>query len=460
MSRLRHHRRRSARPAAPGRQRERGASLVLVAFALVPLLIISALVVDVGYAKQRRRLVQSTADAAALAAAQELDGRSDQVSRAVAAAKTWAAKNQSGLTAASWVGCSDPKALAYRPESGNTCISFDSSSAPTKVRVRVPVEVEPQFFGRVAGSSRIRVDAVATAGRAPGAAASTGDCGLCARDWIQWAGTQNIQVIGGGTVHTTTMTANWNTTSSTVAPCPVKAVASANNPPNARCPGTQALPITFVPQPPPDPFAGLPDPPTGIPPCQVSNQACNVNSGNAATLLKPGVVFTQGVDLSNVTINLAPGNYYFAGALRLQGNATLTGTGVTLFFVCANSNQASKPCSQGGGKGFIEAQNSGNKLDITAPTTGPYAGMAIYFDRNNSQGTAPKFSGNNSTYTIRGNIYAYGGKFTGDGNRLVEVYGQIYTQWWEDNGGGTTRIHYAGGSSSSSTSGGTISLEG
>lgn len=456
--------RRPARPA-PGpaevrrNRRERGISLLMVMLLIGPLLIVTALVTDVGFAKQRRREIQSGADAAALAAAQELDGGSTQITRAISAAKSWAGKNVDGLTLDDWKRCTDPDALTARPDTGNqnTCISFDSTSAPTRVRVRIPDEDQPQIFGALARAGPLEVTAFAVAARAPGTPSSLGQCGLCARDWIQWAGKQNIQVIGGGTVHTNQMTANWDRYSSTISPCPVKAVSG--NQANTRCPGTTNNPITYVSSAPADPFAGVPDPPVGIQPCRVNGQASNVNSSNAASLIQPNRVFTQGVNLSNITLNLAPGNYYFAEGLRLQGNVTINGTGVTLFFVCASSNQPSVRCPNGN-KGFIETMNSGNKMTITAPTTGPYAGLAIYFDRQNSQGTAPKFSGDNSTFTFVGSIYAYGGKFTGSGNRVVDVTGRIYTQWWEDNGGGTTYIRYDGGSSSSGGGGGAISLVG
>lgn len=454
-----HHRGRI--PEVAARRDQRGVTTLVVALVAVPLLIIAALVIDVGYAKQRRRVVQTGADAAALAAAQELDGTSTQLTRAVAAAKLWARKNVDGLTDADWIGCRDPKALAHRPDTAanDQCISFDSATAPTKVRVRIPTEDQPQFFGMVAQPDPLQVSAGATAGRAPGATGTLGECGLCAWDWIQWSGTVNNQVIGGGTIHTQRLTANWSTTSSTVSPCPIKAVTNQGS--NARCPGTGASPFAQVGAAPADPFAGLPDPPTNIPPCRVNGQACNVNSGNAASLLQPGRVFTQSVDLSNLTLNLAPGSYYFAEGFKLNGNVTLNGTGVTLFFVCAQSNQASRPCSSPSQRGgSFEAQGNGNRVNITAPTTGAYAGMAIYFDRLNEQGTAPKFSGDTSTYTFVGSIYAKRGKFTGSGSRVIDVTGRVYVAWWEDNGGGRTTIRFDGGTSTSGSSPGAISLEG
>ena len=90
------------------------------AIAMVAVLAIVAIVIDLGYAKQYRRLSQNSADAAALAAAQDLDGTAAKTTVALATAKSWAQKNDPNLTAATWAGCVDPDALPYRPDPGNT----------------------------------------------------------------------------------------------------------------------------------------------------------------------------------------------------------------------------------------------------------------------------------------------------------------------------------------------------
>src|SRR5207344_731778 len=78
----------SARPThiATARPRERGQVLVLaLIFVVVVLLGIAAMVVDVGYAYYAHRSLQSSADAAALAGAQELPN----VANATSAAKSY-----------------------------------------------------------------------------------------------------------------------------------------------------------------------------------------------------------------------------------------------------------------------------------------------------------------------------------------------------------------------------------
>ncbi len=453
------------RARTPADRREQGLSLLMVALLITPLLIVTALVADIGVAKQRKRQIQSGADAAALAAAQELDGTSSQFTRAVAVAKTWAAKNVDGLTANDWIGCTDGAALTYRPESGNTCISFDSASAPTRVRVRIPVEDQPQFFGRIVRSGALQVSASAVARKAPTVTASAGDCGLCARDKMQLAGTQNIRILGGGTIHTREMFANWDRSTSTIQPCPVKAVTG--NQANTRCPpNTSTNPITYVPAAPVDPFASVPDPPTGIQSCSVkynNGQPCNINNAaDVARFLKPDTLMTQGFKISNVTLNLESNrSYYFMDRFEIGDNVTVTGTGVTLFFVCGNgATGVSRGCNPGERGGSFETTGNNVSFNISAPTSGPYAGMAIYFHRNNTQGTAPKFTGS-GRYTIDGSIYAYSGRITNAGSRVLDVTGRIFAEYWEDNGNQSqTIVRFDGGTTSSGGSAGGISLDG
>ena len=110
--RVRHH----PPAAAVGPPGERGVVLVVSALLMVSLVAITALVVDIGYAKSYRRQAQATADAAALAAVQDLDGSSAALTTAVATAKSYAAKNSSAIPATSWAGCTDGEHLTVTPD--------------------------------------------------------------------------------------------------------------------------------------------------------------------------------------------------------------------------------------------------------------------------------------------------------------------------------------------------------
>ena len=137
---------------------ERGAFAV-VATLLIPVIVgICALTVDIANGRQRKSQAQATADAAALAAAQDLP----TLANVVTTAKAFVAKNIEVPTSA-WTNCQDPSKLDTMPDSGigNQCISV--SSDLRRVRVRIPTIKEKTFFGGLIGQSFMGVSAAAIA---------------------------------------------------------------------------------------------------------------------------------------------------------------------------------------------------------------------------------------------------------------------------------------------------------
>ena len=144
-----------------------GIVVVIVAVFMVVALGFTALVVDLGNGRQQRRQAQSTADAAALAGAQEFVGKPGNQARwdeAVVRMKRYAYKNFGVDEDTGWVGCSDPGKLSYVPENpSNTCISADSFAKPTIVRVRIPTRRINTMFAGVIGTSTLEITAGAEA---------------------------------------------------------------------------------------------------------------------------------------------------------------------------------------------------------------------------------------------------------------------------------------------------------
>ena len=137
---------------------ERGAVLVLTAIMALVLLGFAAIAVDMTNARQVRRQAQGSADAAALAGAQDLP----DPNAVVATVKDYALQNFD-TAVSDWVGCSDPDALVELPDLGNsnTCISLDEPLA--RVRVRLPVNEAESIFGNVLGYNHLDVSASAVA---------------------------------------------------------------------------------------------------------------------------------------------------------------------------------------------------------------------------------------------------------------------------------------------------------
>jgi Flp pilus assembly protein TadG len=136
-----------------------------------------------------------------------------------------------------------------------------------------------------------------------------------------------------------------------------------------------------------DPYSG-----TSVP----SFSGCaehNFTARNAVTI-DPGV-YCGGMTLNagaNVTLN--PGIYYMdQGSLQVNGGATMTGSGVTLVFTSSN------------GHNYASATiNGGATVDLSAPSSGPTAGIVMFGDPNMTAGTAFKFEGG-ASQTLKGAVY-------------------------------------------------------
>jgi Flp pilus assembly protein TadG len=136
-----------------------------------------------------------------------------------------------------------------------------------------------------------------------------------------------------------------------------------------------------------DPYAGVTMPtPTG----PVDANCCKKNE-----TLKPGI-YTGGMKIAGDSdVTLEPGVYFIEGSgLEVQGGGSLTGTGVTLVFTTGD-----------GGKTWANATiNGGASVNLTAPTTGPLAGLTMFGDRNMPVGTVFKMNGG-ATQTFTGALY-------------------------------------------------------
>ncbi len=131
----------------------------------------------------------------------------------------------------------------------------------------------------------------------------------------------------------------------------------------------------------------------------------NTNIGSATssvtTSLSPNT-YCGGLTITNSTVTLAPGRYIITGGMTLN-NATLNGTGVTLFFTTSTGTS---------GYGKFSATN-GSTLNLSAPTStanNGIPGIVIFGDRNwvdpaNTSSTSQDFTLNGSTLNGDGIIY-------------------------------------------------------
>jgi hypothetical protein len=167
-----------------------------------------------------------------------------------------------------------------------------------------------------------------------------------------------------------------------------------------------------------DPYANLAMP--SFSGCDHNNYS---TSGNAT--LNPGV-YCNGMGFSshaNVTLN--PGVYIVdRGAFDVGSHATVSGTGVTIILT-----------SSTGSSHATAEVNGGATVNIAAPTSGTYQGIAFYQNRNAAAGGVNRFNGG-ATMNITGalyfpnqTLYFTGGATSGAGSctqivaRIVEFNG-------------------------------------
>jgi len=107
---------------------------------------------------------------------------------------------------------------------------------------------------------------------------------------------------------------------------------------------------------------------------------------------------------ADVVINTPPGTPAVLvienGQLDLNGHALTTadGSAVTLVFSGDNSGSYSHAPTD-------NTNGSGGRLDLNAPTTGPWSGVAIYQDPSLASGLDVAAAGNSPTWNISGLIY-------------------------------------------------------
>lgn len=372
---------------------DRGQILVLVALAMMALSLVVGLVIDGGFAWEKRREAQNAADFAVLAGTRlvtaSLSGTAVRNSDVYATLVRVAdANNHATLPNLGTVG-----GPVYVDGSFNSlgAITNDGGTVPATARgVRIPAAQttwRPFFLGLI-GVTTWNASAGATARTQFG---SAGTCVFCVMGssppgppFSMQSGQTQVIVNGGGVGSNSGLSMQANptlrSTGTGAATNVYGSVSLCNN--CAPQPG-----VTTLSAPIPDPLAFLANPTL---PAGSTNPPANATGPGTVVTLNPGIF--QGMTVAaNATLKLNPGTYYLTGDVSIQSNGTISGTGVTLVFMGPQTS-------------FLPQSNSVVSLVAPTPSSGAtFPGMAIYFARDN-KGTLQMQS--SSTTSITGTIYA------------------------------------------------------
>ncbi|MEW4570932.1 pilus assembly protein TadG-related protein [Tautonia sp. JC769] len=370
----------------------RGTVAVLVAFSMIVLLGILALVLDGGLLLIERRHAQAAADSAALAASLAFQDEGGDLSAARSAALSYAAAN--GFPE----GDGNTLTLNAPPASGR--FAGDDSHLEVILTSR-----SPRYFSAIWGADALTVSARAVARGGPESSASlilldpnrSGALALMGQGKI--VTDAGIQV---NSIHPTAVTASntGHTRAATAGKPGVPVIKVAGN--YATSSGGYFSGQVKTGSPPvADPLANLPVPP----------QAGHVYNGLpfpqwGTRTMHPGV-YQGGVTLGGgMRITMEPGTYYMRnGGFTVANGVRITGHEV-MIYVDPNGGRFS---FQGGGQ-----------IDLTPPTSGPFEGITLYQDRNSTQDIS---IANGSTTTISGTIYAAGARVSFAGGAQFNQFG-------------------------------------
>lgn len=350
------------------RDNERGQVLVITVLSMTLLLAFLAFAIDVGLLFRAKRNAQIAADAAAVAAALDYEYNSS-----VTSAKS---AGQAAATANGFTNGSNGVSVVINPPP----LSGPESGVTGYAEAIVTQSNSTLFMGFY-GPKSVTVGARAVAGTSgPGPACiytlgssgitesgsgaiSVPSCNIDDNGSITTSGTGNIVAnkinIKGSYTHSGTGTAS---------PSPTKFSGAT------------------------DPLASLTQPTTPGTCTTLVNNFSSIQAGNCYNLISSGTT----------TITLTGSNtpYIFTG-ITASGSLIIKGTGVTIYMPSG---------------GITGSGNIG--LQITAPTSGPYNGIALWLSRTNSSGVT--LSGS-STTGFQGIIYAPDSPLTFSGGTSLNM---------------------------------------
>ncbi len=413
----------------------------LVAFCLVPIMGIAALVMDIGLLRDERRQAVTAADAAALAGATDLftnytkNAGVDKSGTAVKSALTTAKANgfaQNGSNSTVTVNV-NPSNYQGGP--------FAGTQIPAGYVEVIINFTQQRTFSRVWGDALLtgQVRCVARGTYTP---ASPGILVLDPTDnnTLDLTAQGDVTVTGGGAIVVNSTSANGGATLTSSGNATATNINLSGPKYNQSNSGTLKGTVNYnVPQT-PDPLASLPEPsqpasPSPLPTGYDNNNGINY-SGSANIDLYPG--YYGGINITgsgSATLHAnsdgSPGIYYIGShGFSMTNSGGISGSNVLVYSA---------------GTGNISLTGSGS-LNLTPPTSGIYKGISLFQERSSNKQISVTAQGN---MNVTGTIYAASAKFTLTGQG---AYSNPFGSQWIAyqlvvTGSGSFTVQYSGNAS-------------
>lgn len=368
----------------------RGQVVILICVALIAIMGMVGVVNDVGFLQNQRNMMQTAADSAAMAAAEELN-----FGDLVAAGKADAASN--GYTD----GQSSVSVAINNPP------STGPNTANTTYVEAIVTKPEPTYFLGVLGFSTITVSAraVASNGSGPNCIYVTAPA---ATDALSASGSAGINTSCGVQIASSATEALKTSGSATITAASIGVVGGYSGSGYTPTPKTGVIAAT-------DPLAYVQAPSVGA--CgYTSLSLSNPGTSSSYYQLYPGT-YCGGITISNGFTHFNAGTYVLAGGgLTANGGPLMNGTGVTFY----NTT----------GTGGYQAINlgGGTTSNFSAPTSGALAGILFFQDRSIATGAAGSTISGSSSSTYDGALYfptttlTYSGSSSSNGYTIIDAY--------------------------------------
>ena len=354
---------------------ERGAVAPLVALLMTVLLGFAGLGIEVGLWQLEKRRIQGAADAAASSAATALMKGQNEVDQARAVAASFGYQN--GLEGVVVTVNRPPTrgSKAGIDQAVEVIISKDRAPMLAGLFLEGPVEIGGRAVASVEGTGGefcvLALEVTAQATVLTGSAwLDIPNCGL----GVNSANSRALRMTGSSRIDAShiSIVGGYQTTGSAVI-----------NTTEAPGPATGQAPLA-------DPYADLEVP--HFAGCTYNNFSI---SGSGTATINPGV-YCNGLDISGSrTITMTAGTYFIdRGEFDISGSTIINATGPVTVVLTSST-----------GKNHAMLSISGSaQLSMTAPSSGPLAGMVFFQDRNASSNGDNRITGS-SVQNLTGAVY-------------------------------------------------------